>query len=326
MIEPNDLLLGGVLPAVVSAVVLATVWKLSHHAGAAWTASLAVGYLAGHWALDASPDGHTTAAGLWAAIGKSFKPHEARDWLPLAILLGTVPIAIAGTGKPGRTIAWLLRAALCVFLPWRLLVGSAFLPRTSPPNISFVDVSFDTGAWSTLEAVAWLGAIGVVLLAIWIVAECANENATWRLRGWLAVLVALGGAVTLAMSGSFTYGQLLGILTATLAGNAVVATMLRLERGPEAAAGPLVVVFGCTMVLAHFFSELKFLNSGLLLLAMTAAMSGWLPVPKLSHRMQAVLRCLLCLIPLAIAITLAAMDFSAAQAESESNPYLNFRQ
>jgi len=325
MIELNDLLLGGLLPAVVAAMVLATVWKLFRHAGAAWTISLAVGYLAGHWALDASPAGHTNAAGIWAAISKSFKPHEARDWLPLAILLGTVPIALAGTGKSGRTIAWLLRAALCVFLPWRLLAGSAFLPHSSPPKISFVDVSFDTGAWSTLEAVARLGGIGTVLLAIWIAAECANENTTGRLRGWLAVLVALGGAVTLAMSGSFTYGQLLGILTATLAGNAVVATMLRLERGPEAAAGPLIVVFGGIMVLAHFFSELKFLNSGLLLLAMAAAICGWLPVPKLSLRMQVALRCLLCLVPLAIAITLAAMDFSATQAESESNPYLNFQ-
>jgi len=313
MIEPSDLLLGGLLPAVAAAVVLAFVWKFTRHAGAAWSASLTVGYLAGHWALDAN------TAGFLSAVAKSFNPHEARDWLPLAILLSSIPCAVALAGKKGRVIAWLLRAVLCVFLPWRLLVGSAYLP-----SVSLSKVAFDTGAWSTPESVAWLSGISTALFTAWLFAEAENRGSVCRLRASLATLVALSGAVVLAMSGSFTYGQLLGVLTATLAGSSLIAIILRLDRGPESAAGPLVAVFGGALVLGHFFSELRLLNACLLLLAMAVAI-GWMP-PKLSQRMQVSLRCLLCLIPLTIAVTLAAMEFSATQVELESNPYLNFRQ
>lgn len=331
MIEPNDLLLGGLLPAVAAAMVLPTVWKLTRHGGAAWSVSLAVGYLVGHWGLDASPDGHASVAGFWAAMAKSFKPHEARDWLPLGILLGAIPGVLASAGKKSRAIAWLPRAVLCGFLPWRLLVGSAYLPRTlnsksSLPDLVFDTGAFDTRAWSNPEAVAWLGGIGAALFAIWIAAEAENEKTAWWLRGLLAAGVAFGGAVAVALSGSFTYGQLLGVLTASLAGSGLAAWMLPRERFSGTAAGPLVVAFGGALVLAHFFSELKLLYAGLLLVSMASAIGRGLPVARLSWRMQVVLRCLLCLIPLAVAVSMAALDFSATQAEAESNPYLNFRQ
>jgi len=312
MIEPIEILLGGLLPAIVAAVVLAVVWRLTRHAGAAWSAGLVVGCVSGLWALDAH------AVGISIAVAKSFSPHEARDWLPAAMLLSMIPSAVAGTGKSGRVIAWLLGGVFCVLLPWRLLAGSAYLP-----NVSSVEASFDAaGAWSTFETVAWLGGIGATLFVFWFGAEWEGKSNSWRLRGLLAAVVALGAAVTLAMSGSITYGQLLGVLTAALASCWVVAVMLRLESGPEAAAGPLVAIFGGALVLAHFYSELKLLHAGLLLLAMTVAIGGWLPEAKLSCRGKLALRCLLCLIPLAIVVTLASMDFSATQTEVQRNPYL----
>jgi len=326
MIEPIEILLGGLLPAILAAVVLAVVWKLTRHAGAAWSAGLVLGCVAGLWALDAH------AVGISIAVAKSFNPHEARDWLPAAMLLSMVPSAlshpnskscqstsaITGAGKSGRVIAWLLGIVLCVLLPWRLLAGSAYLP-----NVSSVEASFEgMGGWSTFETVAWLGGIGAMLFVFWFVAAWEGKSNSWRLRGLLAIAVVLGAAVTLAMSGSITYGQLLGVLTAALAGSWVVAIMLRLESGPEAAAGPLVAIFGGALVLAHFYSELKLLHAGLLLLAMAVAIGGWLPEAKLSCRGQLALRSLLCLIPLAIVVTLAAMDFSATQAEVQRNPYL----
>ena len=67
------------------------------------------------------------------------------------------------------------------------------------------------------------------------------------------------------MSGSITYGQLMGVLVATLTGCALAAWLLKLGRGPDAAAGPIVIAFGGVLVLAHFFAELKLLYAVLLL-------------------------------------------------------------
>jgi len=312
MIEAIDIFLGGLLPAIVAVVVVVVVWKLTRHAGAAWSAGLVLGCVTGLWAIDAH------AIGLSMAIVKSFSPHESRDWLPAAMLLGVIPGAISGTEKSGRVIAWLLAGMLCVLLPWRLLAGSAYLP-----SVSSVEASYDgAGAWSSFETMVWLGGIGATLFVFWFGAEFDGKSDAWRLRGLLAAVVALGAALTLAMSGSITYGQLLGVLTAALAGSWVVAVMLRLESGPEAAAGPLVAIFGGVLVLAHFYSELKLLSAGMLLFAMAVAIGGWLPEAKLSCRGKLALRCFLCLIPLAIVVTLAAMDFSATQAEVQRNPYL----
>ena len=71
MIDFGDILFGGVLPAVVAAAAMWSGWKLTRHAGVAWLIGLSVGYLAGHWALDAR------GVGFLAAVAKSFNPHEA---------------------------------------------------------------------------------------------------------------------------------------------------------------------------------------------------------------------------------------------------------
>jgi len=315
MIDPADFLLGGLLPAVVAAVALAIAWKLTHDAVYAGLAGVVLGYVTGHWALDAQ------GVGLLASVAKSFRPHEARDWLPLAVLLAVVPEIAARFGNRGSLLAWILRVALCVLLPWRMLDGSAYLPATT-----LLNTDFDIGAWSRSEAIGWLGGMGAVLLASWFaVRGCGEKSLSW-LRFSLATFVALGGAATLAMSGSLSYGQLLGVLAATLVGCGLMTTILHLDSGPEAAAGPLLLAFGGVLVLAYFYSELKLLNAVLLLLAMIAAV-GWVAgSQKLSQRGHASLRCVICLTALAAAVSLAAMDFTASQAETQNNPYLNFQQ
>lgn len=101
----------------------------------------------------------------------------------------------------------------------------------------------------------------------------------------------------------------MGVLTATLTGCAIASMILKVERGPDAAAGPILMAFGGTLVLAHFFAELKLLHAALLVLAFAVA-GGWFFPGKMR---STPLRCVVCLILLVIAVALAGWDFAAAQ-------------
>lgn len=297
MVTLSDLLLGGVLPGVLALVTLAGVWKLTHNAASSWRTATVVSFILGMWALDAQ------GIGFLSAIAKSLRIQEAKDFLVLLVIFGIVPDAVAVYGKQGRVVAWLLRIALCAFLPWRLLAGSVYLPKPTA-----VASPFNTGAWSTVEAIGWLGGIAAVLVAVWGLFIAAREHAP-AVRSTLTALVALAAAITLALSGSITYGQLMGVFTATLAGCVIASVIWRLERGPDAAAGPILMAFGGTLVLAHFFAELKLLYAGLLVLAFTVA-GGWFFPGKM---WSTPLRCVVCLILLVIVVALAGIDFAAAQ-------------
>jgi len=315
MIDFGDILLGGVLPAVVAAAAMLSGWKLTRHAGVAWLIGLSVGYLAGHWALDAR------GVGFLAAVAKSFNPHEARDWLPLAVVSAAAIEAIALLGKRGATLAWVLRVAGCLVLPWRLLAGSVYLPSMAQ------NVDFDTGAWSTLEASAWLGGVGGLLALVWLALLNVPEQTLPRLRSSLATFVTLGATATITLSGSLTIGQLMGVLTAVLVGCGVAAAALRLESGPESAAGPLLAAYGGVLVIARFLfePELPLYYAAMLLLALIAAVGRISPPTRLSARVHALVRIVLCVAALALTALPAARDFAASQAQSESNPYLNFQ-
>ncbi len=315
MIDASGIILGGVLPAVAAAAAMLGGWKLTRHAGIAWLRGLSLGYLAGQWALDAR------GVGFPAAVAKSLDPHEARDWLPLAVVAAAVIEAIGLLGKRGATLAWVLRVAGCLWLPWRLLAGSVYLPSMAQ------NVDFDTGAWSILEAFAWLGGVGGLLALVWLALRQTPEQTVPRLRSSLATFVTLGATATIALSGSLTIGQLLGVLTATLAGCGVAAAALRLESGPESAAGPLLAAYGGVLVIARFLfdPELPLYYAAMLLLALIAAVGRISPPTRLSARVHALVRIALCVAALALTVIPAAREFAASQAESESNPYLNYQ-
>jgi hypothetical protein len=318
MIDTNAVLLGGALPAVVAAVAMLGAWKLGKHAGVAWLVGVSLGYLTGHWALDAH------GVGLAAAVAKSFSPHEARDWLPLAVISAAALEAIGLLGKKAIVLSWVLRVGWCFWLPWRLLAGSVYLPSAAE------DLGFDTGAWSTSETAAWLGGVGGLLVLAWLALRQASTESLPRLRprlqSSLATFVALGATATITLSGSFTIGQLMGVLTATLVGCGIAAAALRLESGPEAAAGPLLASFAGVLVIARFLlvPELPLYYAGMLLLALVVAV-GWIAPPKLlSARFHSLVRIAVCVAVLALVVVPAARDFAASQAVDESNPYLNY--
>jgi len=312
MLDGSDLFFGGVLPAVAAASALAMVWRVTGKAASAWRTAIVLGYVVGHWALDAR------TIGFVAALSKSYQPTEARDWLPLLILLAIVPDALACVGRRGSALAWLLRIALCLFIPWRLLHNSAYLPI----GISS-DFDFDLGGWSIGEATAWIGGIGAVLLIGWQWLRIVDQQSDVLVRSALAVVATLGAAIVSALSASLVYGQMFGVLTAALAGCSLAAMILSTGRGPEAAAGPVLVVFGSLLVAGHFYAELKIHHAGLLWVAVAVAI-GWLPLSaKLPPRWQAIGRSVLCIATLGGAVALASLDFAATQEEAESNPYHN---
>jgi hypothetical protein len=316
MIDTDGILWGGVLPAVAAAAAMLGGWLLTRRTGVAWLMGLTVGYVAGHWGLD------SLGVGFAAAVAKSFSPHEARDWLPLAVVLAAAIEAFALLVRKSATLAWVLRVGLCMWLPWRLLAGSVYLPKTTE------GVSFASGGWSTFEAVAWLGGAGGLLTLAWLALRHAPEKTQPRLRSSLATFATLGATATIALSGSLTIGQLMGVLTATLVGCGITAATLRLESGPESAAGPLVAAFGGVLVIARFLldPEMSLYCAGMLLLALVVAV-GWISPPeKLSARANAAVRIAVCMALLALTVAPAARDFAASQAEDASNPYLNYSQ
>ncbi len=317
MIGYPEILRGGLLPALVAMATLALVWRGTGKAASAWRTALLVGYVAGHWALDAR------TIPLATALAKSFRATEARDWLPMLMLLAVVPDALACIGKRGPALGWVLRAALCVFVPWRLLRGSAYIPLNVLPDFDFAEL--DWGAFSTGEMLSWFVGIGAALLLSWSLARHVTSTGNPLVSTTLAVVVALGGAVVAALSDSLVYGQLFGVFAAALAGCSVASLVLRTGRGPGAAAGPLFVGFGSLLLVGHFFASLTLLNAALLLVAMALAV-GWLPpLARLAPKGQNVCRALLCLGALATAVTLAGIDFAGSSAEAESNPYQGYQ-
>ncbi len=315
MIDLVGFLLGGVLPALVAAVTMVAVFKRTQSSAAAWSIAIAVGYLSGHWGLDAR------GVGLLAALAKMIRPHEARDWLPILILVATTIDAISRIVTKHGWLTWSLRLGLIFILPWCLLRGSVYLPVDAQP------AGFDTGAWSTWEAVGWLGAVGGLLAVAGIVVRFGVKNPDVRLRSTLGTIALVGTSATIAMSGSLTTAQLLGALAAAMVGCGIVAAWLRLESGPESAAGPLLSVIGGVLVIARFllYQELATATALLLLLALTSAV-GWLGTEKKpAPRIRSALRIAICLAALAMALVPAAREFAATQTESEANPYLNYQ-
>jgi len=350
MISGADMVWGGALPAAVAAIVLAAVWRTTRNAASAWRTALIVGYVAGHWTLDARDIGASSLVGIgpseaaavhWAydprnfdfaeALTKSYRPTEARDWLPPLLLLAIAPDALACVGKAGFVLGGILRFGLCLFVPWRLLNGSVYLPARSLPALEFEASGFemggfDTGAWTISVAVAWIGGVAVALLLGWQLARRVDQQSGNLVRSTLAVVVALGAAVTAMAAASLVYGQMLGVLSAALAGCGLMAAIVTAGRGPEAAAGPVIIAFGCLVVVAHFYAELQIHHAALLLLAMIVAI-GWLPLPvHFSSRWQSVCRSLICLGLLAIPVIPAVLELAATLHETQSNPYVTARQ
>jgi len=320
MISIADLLIGGLLPAAVAALALSAAWRLTGSATTAWVAGFVCGYLSGHWGLD------VRGAGVADTALRALRPHEARDWLPVLLVVFSVPEIVTLSEKRGRVVAWPLRAAACAFLPWRLLS----LHRDYPTS-ELVTAGLSEEAFSWADVFLGVSGFALGMLVLWRAALAAQDQAAPVCRSLLVMAVAIGLAVIVALSGSLTTGQLIGVVAAAVGGSGVAAVLLRICSGPEAASGPLLAAVGGLFLVAHLFIEggIDPLVAALLGVSLVAALSGLPKSERVPRCWQTTVRSAICLVPLVVAVALAGWDFAATQslsaAEPQGNPYLNWQ-
>lgn len=316
MITLSEMLAGGVLPAVVAAVTLWITWRLSGNQSLAWTLGVFLGYLSGHWALD------VLNVGLADALKKTISPLEARDWLPLLVLLFAVPEVVALRGKLGALTAWALCAAAGAFTTWRLMS----LHRDYPTS-ELVKAGFNESPW-TWSLVGWtIVAVAVGLLIAWRITTSSRGAPASVWRSVLVTIIAVCAAAFLALTGSLTTGQLFGIMAGTIGGCGVAAWVAGVKSGPEAAPGPLLGLFLTLLMMALLYIEGGPSAGRLALVASSLVLAlVWLPASK---KWQIGVRTVICLAPVVIALVLAAQDFSAPETTDEvpdsDNPHLNWQ-
>lgn len=273
-----ELFFVGLVPLAVAAAVAFVLGRMRLTPPVVWAAGVASGYIAGQLIL-------TSRAGVGHALQALVSPHEARDWLPHAVLLalGVTMLAIYAA-RSWRQWVIGLAALLVIGVPARLLSGPV------------------AQQWSALEKFSHLALLAATLALVWLLLAAARDEEFPRLRQVLVILSAVGAAITVTLSGSFTFGRLCGIVAAAVTGTALVS-----PRGLTGAAAVITFSLGSLIILGVFYAELFPANAALLLISITAA-AGRLPevVSTRPAWQQAAARAMLCLAPLAIALVTSA--------------------
>jgi hypothetical protein len=292
---PLDFVLGGLAPLAAAAVAFAIGWYASRRAGIAWSAGVVAGYAVGAFALEAR------ASGVAVAAQRLVRASESLEWLPLIALLGVVP-AVAAALAGRRWVEYVLAAPLCVGAPLWLLLGKY---RASQ---QLVEAGFAENAISRGAAAAVLAAIAVATLAIWVLWSAASSASLPKTRSLLAIIATVGAAMASVLTGSLVYGQAFGVLASALGGCAATAWLLGVAAGPEAARGPALLLFGGLLALAAVYSKLPPWQAAALAAAFVLPV-GWLPGRR--PAVQASVRSVLCVVPLAVVLWQAGATFAA---------------
>jgi hypothetical protein len=298
----RELLWVGALPFCVAALAMLLSNRLGLPARAARAKSVGGGYVVGQFALAARVS--------WpAGFSSLLQPREAGDWLPW-LVIAAIGITVLAACAPRPWQRWIVALAvlLAVVAPVRMLAGSVYV-----------------GRWSVVTKLAAIACWAPALAIVWTLLAMGRANAQPRLRGGLLIVVAIGLAVALTLAGSFTYGELCGVMAAALTGSLVTCSLTPnsprrvadADLGLSGAAGAVAMALGGLILLGYFYAELT-TGSAILLLAALVAAGGRLPTGwSLGPIGQTALRAGLCLVPLALALTLT---WAAMQAE-HSGPY-----
>jgi hypothetical protein len=285
----STLLYAGIVPLVVAASVTFVIEQIGASSNAAWAWGVAIGFIAGQFALKAEGGSSYAAEAL-------MRPTSAADWLAILVLLALgVSLLLMAAPVTLRPIVWALAAALCFAAIVRLLANNAQLLN-----------------WSVGARVGVLLVLAAGLSSLWILLGPREGRVPSPVQVALLIVVAVGIAMVLTLSGVLVYGQLAGAVAAALAGCGVVGTLGRGDStaaeggsraGVSGAAGIVVLTLTGLLVLGHFYASLS-TRDGVLLFAaiaaagmplpgVTASAASWKHVP---------IRAALCISPLAIAV------------------------
>lgn len=295
----SELLWVGIIPCGVAALVMFFASRVGLPARAAWAKSVVVGYVIGQVGL-------ASRVGWRAGASSLFQPREAGDWLPW-LVMAAAGITVLAAYSPRNWQRWIvaLAATVAAAAPARLLAGSVYV----------------TARWSLVEKLCVIVAWAAALALTWVLLAAGRINGQPRIRGGLLVVVAIAMAAVLTLTGSFTYGELCGVMAAAIMGaigsaSALVAIskgsptvsppeLLLLADGLSGAAGAIAMTLGGLVLLGYFYAELSAASAALLIAALVAA-GGRLPIAWPHGPIQQTLvRTALCLIPLAVAIAIA---------------------
>jgi hypothetical protein len=284
----------GIVPSATAAMLMVLSHWLGVRSAAAWATSIGGAIIVGQIGLAMRHGGDV-------ALRMLREPSSARDWLPW-LMLAVMCITILAAYAPRAWQRWIVALA-CVFaltVPVRMLAGSVYA----------------TTRWSLGEKLFVVILWGAILFALWTTLALGRANGQSWLRGALLVVVASGIAATITLSGSFSYGELAGVAAAALTGallaqvglnwrDADAATLANFD-GLSGAAGPVALVLGGLLLLGHFYAELSSPNVALLAISLAAA-AGRLPTHwPATPGGRIAFRIALCLVPLLVAIALAA--------------------
>jgi hypothetical protein len=260
--------------------------------------------------------------GVVAAVKQMGAPHDAHQWTWMIGVVAVAPAIVTAFLGDRRQWRWLLSVPLAVVAPLWLMWGGKYLP-----SAEIRETGFAKEAWGVGEAIAVIAIAATAMLLAWRLWEANDPADQPRTRGLLAAIALSCTAAVAGMSGSFVYAQAIGVLAASVGGCFVAAWLWRVKAGPEAAAGPIILLAGSLLLLATHYSQLQPLHATGLWAAVTLS-AAYLPNKLgLNDRGRIALRCGVCLVPLALVFGHAAYKFAESQRqqqeEAESNPYMS---
>jgi hypothetical protein len=285
------LLYAGLIPLAIAFLVALAVWRVGASPPVVWACGVGLGFIAAQIGLK-------NQLGLIAAIRGFVVPREPADWLPMIVVLAIgASLLLTVASRSYRHHAIALAALLVIVVPVRLLSGNVRV----------------TQIWSPLEKIVYLALLAATIGLVWLVLASGNDERPSLTRLVLLVVVTIGSALVLTLSGVLVYGQSTGAVAAAIAGTALAClpvitrsnnSVYRLPFvGLRGAAGVIALALGSLIILGHFTAGLTITNAALLLVSLVAAGA---PTPKAIASqppwLQLVFRTLVCLTPLAIAI------------------------
>ncbi|HOX42330.1 MAG TPA: hypothetical protein PK668_01970 [Myxococcota bacterium] len=209
----------------------------------------------GSWAEALAPPLAYAAVYLATRGLPPWPPLEAADWLLglglMAGLLGALDQALAPPGwlRAGLALPALLAVPLLVLWPIAL------------------------NEWSAPEAAGWVAGLGLAVVGLWQGLERLARRAPGPAVPLGLALAAGGGALSLALSGTATWGLLGGALGVALGLSFLLALLRPGSQAGRGASLPFAVLLGGLGIAGAFYASLSWVSLALLLLA---PLAGWI--------------------------------------------------